>query len=183
MQSIGANHTEFQSTLPRRERRQSSTAERTGSLFQSTLPRRERRRRRIDASCRHVISIHAPAKGATLSGASESSHSSFQSTLPRRERPPAAHNMRARPGHFNPRSREGSDGEQLSDDDLAFLISIHAPAKGATQVLQVFILPPHHFNPRSREGSDILRLSYWILRTRFQSTLPRRERRRRKSVR
>ena len=37
-------------------------------------------------------------------------------------------------------------------------ISIHAPAKGATKLLDTFpyILP--YFNPRSREGSDVERL-------------------------
>ena len=33
--------------------------------------------------------------------------------------------------HFNPRSREGSDGVYLNDNK-AFIISIHAPARGAT---------------------------------------------------
>ena len=78
---------------------------------------------------------------------------SFQSTLPRRERqllivpiPPCF--------HFNPRSREGSDGfppqkfENLSVD----------------------------FNPRSREGSDLVSKTNFFLPEKFQSTLPRRER-------
>ena len=56
-----------------------------------------------------TISIHAPAKGATLIAA------------------PNVLNI----SYFNPRSREGSDTAlfQLSD---SVLISIHAPVKGAT---------------------------------------------------
>ena len=56
--------------------------------------------------------------------------------------------------HFNPRSREGSDGfppqkfENLSVD----------------------------FNPRSREGSDLVSKTNFFLPEKFQSTLPRRER-------
>ena len=55
--------------------------------------------------------------------------------------------------NFNPRSREGSDNTTQSSD-VAFSISIHAPAKGAT-------LTKFH-------------ISLFIV---FQSTLPRRERR------
>ena len=36
----------------------------------------------------------------------------------------------------------------------ATFISIHAPAKGATQFLQSLWLWNYYFNPRSREGSD-----------------------------
>ena len=77
--------------------------------------------------------------------------------------------------HFNPRSREGSDN---GDYGIIFLldISIHAPAKGATNY-HVYTYNPKkfqstlprrerhcyylgywqgvYFNPRSREGSDI----------------------------
>ena len=98
----------------------------------------------------------------------------FQSTLPRRERPPLL-TKRSRWAHFNPRSREGSD--------LTFIISAHLSSD---------------FNPRSREGSDNEALcemrdtdisihapakgatrlrSPALCCSRFQSTLPRRERR------
>ena len=77
--------------------------------------------------------------------------------------------------YFNPRSREGSDGHGCFRFNLR-VISIHAPAKGATSFcsLTVFnvcisIHAPakgatcrknknnyrnYYFNPRSREGSD-----------------------------
>ena len=59
-----------------------------------------------------IISIHAPAKGAT--------------------RPNHLH--RTDHVYFNPRSREGSDSikERVAKD---MIISIHAPAKGATESL------------------------------------------------
>ena len=56
---------QFQSTLPRRERHTYAV---TGSVlveFQSTLPRRERRAGGWLVPAVKVISIHAPAKGAT----------------------------------------------------------------------------------------------------------------------
>ena len=81
------NSTQFQSTLPRRERRQVSLVHRLLLEFQSTLPRRER----LDGNPFCTF----------------------------------AH-------HFNPRSREGSDAD-CDDWCLSFAISIHAPAKGATQ--------------------------------------------------
>ena len=98
----------FQSTLPRRERRSCSCLGYVRLVFQSTLPRRERRnlcvflakhqyfnprsREGSDAAERRAagydtISIHAPAKGATI----------FPG------------NRHARHRDFNPRSREGSD--------------------------------------------------------------------------
>ena len=58
----------------------------SGSQFQSTLPRRER------PACRHTleisngISIHTPTKGATSLNLQDKPMQKFQSTLPRRER-------------------------------------------------------------------------------------------------
>ena len=79
--------------------------------------------------------------------------SRFQSTLPRRER--QSRRYRAIPScHFNPRSREGSDRVAAQRKQRAG-ISIHAPAKGAT--------------------GDVEMVAATVLK--FQSTLPRRERR------
>ena len=99
--------------------------------FQSTLPRRERRRVPCPFYRYHQISIHAPAKGATARfDFLKSLADEFQSTLPRRERPSRLISLpqnsefqstlprreRLKSGmkvfmlsHFNPRSREGSD--------------------------------------------------------------------------
>ena len=105
-----------------------------------------------------MISIHAPARGATFGTLrSIPAASLFQSTLPRGER--LSHfcrltsviihfNPRSREGsdsfaaptlnllsNFNPRSREGSDAI-LSRDPRNAEISIHAPARGATMQAQ-----------------------------------------------
>ena len=143
----------FQSTLPRRERLHSRSIHlcllyfnprsREGSdssaldpqdtllLFQSTLPRRERRILYKFRLQRDQISIHAPAKGATRTWETSSLAWQFQSTLPRRERHPCGCIGYFNCNNFNPRSREGSDGEKLPQ--RAWL---------------------EYFNPRSREGSD-----------------------------
>ena len=187
----------FQSTLPRRERRSTPADIISDVLFQSTLPRRERRSYLRRYQYLYLISIHAPAKGATFLSRACSSGSK----------------------NFNPRSREGSDVKGVCWHKRMG-ISIHAPAKGATIPALLLVSNPilfqstlprrerhenhqqgfhhRHFNPRSREGSDHLLfqlvrhliisihapakgattetfpvLFYWV----FQSTLPRRERR------
>ena len=102
-----------------------------------------------------VISIHAPARGATdifciirfgfihfnPRSREGSDHLSFLDvdTL----------------NNFNPRSREGSDVMFSAPIISFFIISIHAPARGATTSLTLLIYAPIYFNPRSREGSDV----------------------------
>ena len=123
-----------------------------------------------------TISIHAPAKGATITSWHHTHIVAvrFQSTLPRRERLQTA-----------------------AARCLAKRISIHAPAKGATLTAVAVSCCTQNFNPRSREGSDIIRLGLDVDKTisihapakgatlpirwrsafaEFQSTLPRRER-------
>ena len=79
------------------------------------------------------ISIHAPVKGATR-----------------------LHDRHhAECGHFNPRSREGSDRVKVVRQRHVTGISIHAPVKGATAQGGNPALPALNFNPRSREGSDV----------------------------
>ena len=121
------------------------------------------------------ISIHAPAKGATfIISCIDSMIIIFQSTLPRRERRRHDSSHKSH-NNFNPRSREGSDHfkNPISRRQLISIhapakgatynsnmyftkigISIHAPAKGATIVRSILILLLMNFNPRSREGSD-----------------------------
>ena len=101
-----------------------------------------------------LISIHAPAKGATISSTTRSA-----SCI-----------------DFNPRSREGSDAIAVLND-MGIKISIHAPAKGATLELDKLNSVYKVFQstlPR-RERPDFQDLP--INLAQFQSTLPRRERR------
>ena len=142
----------FQSTLPRRERPISAIFEMSFDSFQSTLPREERLiliilflqftfisihapARGATATCiipygAKDISIHAPARGATGKTLCYLIYQIFQSTLPREERP-ISPRMFPNAFYFNPRSRERSDvvGDQKHGTNI---ISIHAPARGAT---------------------------------------------------
>ena len=124
-----------------------------GVLFQSTLPRGERR---------HI-------------GVNVLFHDLFQSTLPRGERPREIHPHQSE-HNFNPRSREGSDIDR-NVCRCVYRISIHAPARGATDLGRSTSAGVMDFNPRSREGSDLTDRMFSTQQMTFQSTLPRGERR------
>ena len=133
------------------------------------------------ASC--AISIHAPAKGATTSFRQQKYCLIFQSTLPRRERPGCIDNTSTYKD-FNPRSREGSDGEE--PDIVLFRIAFQStlPRRERPYPLRVprpfgafqstlprrerRIVPIRsrifcfYFNPRSREGSDKFEGVEWV---------------------
>ena len=143
------------------------------------------------------ISIHAPAKGATLSACRPRTwHRIFQSTHPRRVRRGKCV-FPSLSTYFNPRTREGCDGKTYVLNVMEFIsihapakgatlstlhknqflcISIHAPAKGATAFLLVLSASISDFNPRTREGCDKSIFSKSSCSMIFQSTHPRRVR-------
>ena len=91
-----------------------------------------RDRTKFPAACPAVISIHAPAWGATEAVLRTPWSGKFQSTRPR--------GARRRTGgvlfvcvHFNPRARVGRDA-QSGHQQASIRISIHAPAWGATKL-------------------------------------------------
>ena len=84
------------------------------ALFQSTLPREERLYK-TTAELRKAI---------------------FQSTLPREERLPFALHRKGR-AYFNPRSHERSDFLMMKMQVKLYLISIHAPTRGATKMAEL----------------------------------------------
>ena len=143
--------------------------------FQSTLPRGERRVFLCHVTDNRSISIHAPARGATKQAAAPFRNCSYFN--PRsREWSDGNDGTNGKDGKdFNPRSREWSDArgrgggaaEGISihapasgatgDEYLELLpesISIHAPASGATRKDLCCLQQGCDFNPRSREWSD-----------------------------
>ena len=122
----------FQSTLPRRERQTPDYKFEDMQVFQSTLPRRERRCTRRLVKFFSGISIHAPAKGATI-------HFDFLNSIIK---------------NFNPRSREGSDEEHVEEHDGCLLFQSTLPRRERLKVDELSIVVTD-FNPRSREGSDL----------------------------
>ena len=122
------------------------------------------------------ISIHAPAWGATKLGEVANATEQFQSTLPRGERRQSIPHHAVR-DYFNPRSRVGSDGGQAQPPCRTHVISIHAPAWGATLTNAVLVLKFWRFQstlPRGERLADS-QVRCWE-QSQFQSTLPRGER-------
>ena len=124
-----------------------------------------------------IISIHAPAKGATLNNDYNSRMAQISIHAPAKGATRILWWLLLALVYFNPRSREGSDlqimplvaqslisihapakGATSSSvcGPFGCAISIHAPAKGATIFFVVSSLKGVYFNPRSREGSDVL---------------------------
>jgi len=56
---------------------------------------------------------------------------------------------------FNPRARGGRDLERRIYDEATYLVSIHAPAGGATRLTGWSKPPIRCFNPRARGGRDL----------------------------
>ena len=121
--------------------------------FQSTLPRRERQHPPFCKSKRGSISIHAPAKGATIFKIIKNTDCFYFNPRSREGSDRGRQRLSIKLYNFNPRSREGSD-KIFGKVFLRFKISIHAPAKGATIKLPQRATSGSDFNPRSREGSD-----------------------------
>ena len=84
---------------------------RLSAMFQPTRPRGARLPHVPCARLAYRVSTHAPARGATASLTGDSTRG---------------------PRSFNPRAREGRDGERAEDDFYWCRVSTHAPARGAT---------------------------------------------------
>ena len=141
----------FQSTLPRGERRCTDCMN-TGWIISIHAPARG-----ATCSCAGCIfstpiSIHAPARGATSLRYTSSATIKFQSTLPRGER----RFLSGFTGTLYLFQSTLPRGERrLGMDGAGYMhISIHAPARGATNSAHYDPLCNANFNPRSREGSD-----------------------------
>ena len=132
-----------------------STKEPKNNLFQSTRPRRARHVPAFRWLCAKRVSIHAPARGATTVLKSDAACApsfnpraragrdihprrgargglQFQSTRPRGARPEGSRRVGDCGGSFNPRARAGRDEKEAQFVSAFDLVSIHAPARGAT---------------------------------------------------
>ena len=145
----------------------------TEKKFQSTLPHGERhlvKRRHVAVAYFNprsrmgsdpiginivisgdVISIHAPAWGATQGNAARMVAYQFQSTLPHGERPDSRHSQDMS-CYFNPRSRMGSDSRRWMDLRCAGFQS--TLPHGERHPSPIRSTSTWYFNPRSRMGSD-----------------------------
>jgi len=132
--------------------------------------------RRGDTSAPRAISIHAPAKGATIIVRfTYSSLEIFQSTHPRRVRHETPARDDTTPAFQSTHPRRVRR-PRTAPEPRAYRISIHAPAKGATRSVAMFITrgifqSTHPRRVRPAVGVDSLGCLL------FQSTHPRRVRR------
>ena len=143
----------FQSTRPQRARPTSASAGAWRTCVSIHAPAKGATRCIGRWAGRALVSIHAPAKGATNDSSKKYEAYEFQSTRPQRARPVGADGIllndqfqstrpqRARlqsarpcatPASFNPRARKGRDWTPVDGTDKSY-VSIHAPAKGATE--------------------------------------------------
>ena len=77
------------------------------------------------------------------------------------------------PVGFNPRAREGRDGQRTVHGSRCTGVSTHAPARGATAAPLLGPRRRRRFNPRAREGRDSAAVcATWPTRA-FQPTRPR----------
>ena len=165
----------FQSTLPRGERQQRQPFPETLARFQSTLPRGERPRGQT--KCARPTGFN-PRSRAGSDGCVSAIFVENASFNPRSRAGSDTNSIggKRQTAGFNPRSRAGSD-INLIQDVILRVVSIHAPARGAT----INVWQPDSsdcgFNPRSRAGSDRCYPVTSASWRKFQSTLPRGERR------
>ena len=106
----------------------------------------------------HIISIHAPTRGATISFAVGSTLSIFQSTLLQEERP-----------------HEKSLNELMQ-------ISIHAPTRGATDELDISSMGEFISIHAPTRGATVELVVANLIYMKFQSTLLQEERRARNRI-
>ena len=163
--------------------------------FQSTHPRGVRRGRAARLPGRDLVSIHAPAWGATsaVAGHTASSRCFNPRTrvgcdVPMEEALEVARKVSIHAPAWGATSLSSFDGCAIrfqsthprgvrlhcSEPSCRFqVVSIHAPAWGATRGLPACGDPHGCFNPRTRVGCDIAFIMGLALINKFQSTHPR----------
>ena len=165
----------FQSTRPRRARPTVADTSRWLPLFQSTRPRRARPVRRGLCFGMALVSIHAPAEGATLQQLAV--HCLCVSFNPRarggRDLPSSS--VPRMSVCFNPRARGGRD-HGTSGTCRRWRCFNPRARGGRDPPVQGLGLGRHSFNPRARGGRDSQPLIVLPVTMMFQSTRPRRAR-------
>ena len=122
----------FQSTRPRGARLFAGVNGPSARMFQSTRPRGARRILRAPATGSRAVSIHAPARGATMPGLFDALEVACFNPRAREGRDSPRVALSTSATCFNPRAREGRDPEVVDVLQAVPLVSIHAPARGAT---------------------------------------------------
>ena len=83
------------------------------------------------------ISIHAPARGATSKSSAGIFAIVYFNPRTREGCDGTCPSTCTSKGYFNPRTREGCDNTSVSGKGCRYMISIHAPARGATSRIEL----------------------------------------------
>ena len=143
----------FQSTLPQGERLIWMQLPVRLKEFQSTLPQGERRYSINEATSSSGFQSTLPQGERLIHPAAPKPNYRFQSTLPQGERQvPSSGNAGFWRISIHAPARGATDQRVYCLYDRR--ISIHAPARGATDIDTMVELSQQNFNPRSRKGSD-----------------------------
>ena len=129
------------------------------SMFQSTPPRGGDRSTsgHWSAACR--VSIHAPARGATPIGVSHDAVERCFNPRPRAGGDSCSSSRMGCPDQcFNPRPRGGRP-TRAAGDRASAMVSIHAPARGATLAVADLRLTNEQFQSTPPRGGDHCRRS------------------------
>ncbi len=108
----------------------------------------------VEVITEQIISIHAPARGATEGNRKIYMERVFQSTLPRGERHHYINTFQDVRCNFNPRSREGSDTRCSKQLCTYNRFQSTLPRGERLGINIIRCIQVNYFNPRSREGSD-----------------------------
>ena len=185
----------FQSTRPRGARHGGCIPGDPRAEFQSTRPRGARPRLRSrptgqrrcfnpraragrdpqpgeELSDEVLVSIHAPARGATITPSGAKIFEFVSIHAPARGATFMLFSPFSPSPCFNPRARAGRDRKDCGIQTRSLRVSIHAPARGATARTAVSSSFPPRFNPRARAGRDKDGCIKRYCDDQFQSTRP-----------
>ena len=140
-------------------------------MFQSTRPHGARRNAQAEAQHCERVSIHAPARGATCESVAFWLIGSFQSTRPHGARPHSV-DLPDLIWGFQSTRPHGARHFVYCGGSGSSIVSIHAPARGATFSPGVRATTPRCFNPRARTGRDVTSPTGKSKTYKFQSTRP-----------
>ena len=124
-------------------------------MFQSTPPRRGRPPGLHSARVVVIVSIHAPAKGATVAGERVGRQGAGFNPRPREGGDGRRGSTGPAPRGFNPRPREGGDMPPYAHNRRPDLFQSTPPRRGRQARRGPRSRRSCCFNPRPREGGDV----------------------------
>ncbi len=163
----------FRSTPPRGGRPPSNRSAARRSSF-DPRPRTGGDSSAPEASSRLIVFRSTPPHGGRLVASRQvyTDVRKFRSTPPHGGRRSSARSPASLANSFDPRPRTGGDRSMHRHDQVDANVSIHAPARGATQRGKRAARDAKSFDPRPRTGGDRIAVVDRGASSRFRSTPP-----------